>query len=95
MLTDCRQIRDYLLNPGNLQACLLLHGDYGLECMRRLSEELFEKQKRQCFLYLSTTSNSVTTGELRDLGIDGMLRIPITATKVREVLRVVKGRLAS
>lgn len=95
MLTDCRQIRDYLLNPGNLQACLLLHGDYGLECMRRLSEELFEKQKRQCFLYLSTTSNSVTTDELRDLGIDGMLRIPITATKVREVLRGVKGRLAS
>jgi len=95
MLTNWSQLREYLLNPRNAQACLLLHGDYGLECMRRLSEELGESKERQCFLFLSTASNAATTNELRDLGINGMLRIPITATRVKEVLQGVKGRLAS
>lgn len=95
LLTNWSQVRDYLLNSRNAQACLLLHGDYGLECMRRLSRELGESQKHKCFLYLSTASNSVTTDELRDLGINGMLRIPITATRIRGVLQGVKGRLAS
>lgn len=95
ILTNWSQVRAFLLNPRNVQACLLLHGDCGIECMRRLKEVFAERQKRQCVLYLSTASNPVTTSELRDLGVDGMLRIPITATRLRDVLRGVKGRVAS
>lgn len=95
LLTNWSQLQEYMCNPANSKACLFIHGDYGLECMRRVEEVHGSRRRSQCFIYLSTASHEVKTDRLRDLGLDGMIRVPVNASKLKEVLNGVRIRVTS